>query len=59
MSYGFRPEDDDLSEPTHVGDVGQLTENGSNDDEGSISFTHHVYIQISIGPFTLVVGRPD
>lgn len=71
MKIGFEPPDhpdydpgdtpDDVSSPSHVGDIGQLTTNSDddNDDPGSITFTHHVYIQVSIGPFTFVVGRPD
>lgn len=62
MRFGFASDDEyePESQPSHVGDIGQLTENRDDDDDpGSITFTHHVYIQVSIGPFTFVLGRPD
>ena len=64
---GFQPggtpelePDDPESEPTHVGFVNQLTDSGGEEsDLAAWSFVHHIYVAIQIGPFALVIGRPE
>jgi hypothetical protein len=68
---GFEPPDhpewepaDDESVPSHVGEIGQLTtttEETTDDarDDGEWLFRHHIYVAIQLGPFALVIGRPE
>ena len=71
MGFGFEPpdhppwEDDDAeSEPAHVGSINQLTETSAKDEDEdeetpAWSFLHHIYLSIQVGPFVLVIGKPE
>lgn len=75
--FGFEPpdqpapeDDDEESEPSHVGHVGQLTvpkdfdvdDEEEDEDDGPQTgwwFLNHVYVAVQIGPFAVVIGRPE
>lgn len=70
MKPGFRRQEDEPEyEPAPEGDwvggpdmigvghVGALTEDSDCDHE--VGFGPHIYLRLKVGPFELVVGRPE
>lgn len=57
---GYDPETEYQPEPVGTGSVGYLSDQDPDEEEKSAwSFSRHVYLSIQIGPFALVLGRPD
>lgn len=66
MRPGFRPDSEEEEyEPEtmnlgvgHAGGVSDAS-NDDGDDDSGFSFTHHIYFAVHLGPFMLVIGRPE
>lgn len=58
VGFGFEPDDEPPEpEPPNYG-VGHASTSDSDDDH-EIGFTNHIYVRVQIGPFVLVLGRPE
>lgn len=59
IGFGRGCEEGDTSEPSHVGNVSQLTEDDA-DDEGTLAFrSSRILFAVQLGPFSLVIGAHE
>ncbi len=57
---GYDPNEEYMPEPVGTGTVGGLdTYEDPDNGDAKVTFAHHIYIALQIGPFVFVLGRPE
>lgn len=60
IGFGRGCEEGETSEPSHIGDVGQLTTTSDEADEGTLSFrSSRILLAVQLGPFSFVIGAHE